>query len=68
MWVGASSLALGVAVEAEGCIIEDASWLCKDDSSHINVAKPDVVISGFNLALAWQMKEFELLTDSSTIF
>ncbi|KAG0706288.1 hypothetical protein GWK47_024369 [Chionoecetes opilio] len=68
VWVDASSLALGIVIEAEGCIIEDASWLRKDDSSHINMTELDAVVKGLNLALAWQLKEVELLTDSSTVF
>ncbi|KAG0718053.1 hypothetical protein GWK47_053227 [Chionoecetes opilio] len=68
VWVDASSLTLGVMIEAEGCIIEDASWLRKDDASHINMAELDAVVKGLNLALAWQIKEVELLTDSSTVF
>ncbi|MPC44285.1 hypothetical protein E2C01_037955 [Portunus trituberculatus] len=39
VWVEASSLALGVAVEMNGHVVEDANWLQKDDSSHINMSK-----------------------------
>ena len=52
VWVDASSLALGVVIEADGCVIEDASWLRKDDSTHINMAQLDAVVKGLNLALA----------------
>ncbi|KAK4322347.1 hypothetical protein Pmani_006904 [Petrolisthes manimaculis] len=68
VWVDASSLALGVVIEIDGCIIEDACWLRKDDSAHINMAELDAVVRGLNLVLAWQMKEVEILTDSSTVF
>ena len=67
VWVDASSLALSVAVEVDGCIVEDASWLRKDDATHINMAELDSVIKGLNLALTWEFKRVELLTDSSTV-
>ncbi|XP_066985023.1 uncharacterized protein [Macrobrachium rosenbergii] len=67
IWVDASSLALGVAVEVNGSIVEDASWLRKDDSCHINMAELDAVIKGLNLALAWKIQKVELMTDSSTV-
>ena len=63
----ASSLALGAAVKIDSSIVEDASWLHKDDSSHINMAKLDAVIKGLNLALAWKIRTVELMTDSSTV-
>ena len=44
-----------VAIEVEDCI-------------NINMAKLDAVVKGLNLALAWQMKDIELLTDSTTVF
>lgn len=68
VWVDASSMALGVAVEVDGCIVEDASWLRKDLSCHINMAELDAVIKGLNLALAWKVKVVDLLTDSSTVY
>ncbi|XP_064106974.1 uncharacterized protein LOC135215948 [Macrobrachium nipponense] len=67
IWVDASSLALGVAAEVNGSIVEDASWLWKDDSCHINMAELDAVIKGLNLALAWKIQKVELMTDSSTV-
>ena len=60
-------MALGVAIEINGSIVEDASWLRKDESSHINMAELDAVIKGLNLALAWRVKKVELLTDSPTV-
>ena len=68
VWIDANSLILGVALEVDGCIVEDASWLQKDDSSHINMAELDAVVKGLKLALAWQMRSVELMTDSSTVF
>ena len=68
MWCDASSLALGVAVEIEGQIVEDAAWLRKrDDSGHINVAELDAVVKGLNLALKWNLQSVEIMTDSMTV-
>lgn len=67
VWVDASSLALGVVIEVNGQVIEDGSWLRKDDSGHINMAELDSVVKGLNLVLAWKIKSIELLTDSSTV-
>ena len=41
VWVDSSSLALGVAIEVNGQVIEDGSWLRKEDSGHINMAELD---------------------------
>lgn len=46
VWVDASSLAIGAAVEVDRDIIEDASWLRPEGSSHINMAELDAVIKG----------------------
>ena len=67
VWVDASSLALGVTIEVNGQVIEDGSWLRKDDSGHINMAELDSVIKELNLALTWQIKSIELLTNLSTV-
>ncbi|MPC30392.1 hypothetical protein E2C01_023655 [Portunus trituberculatus] len=67
VWVDARSLALGVVIESDGCIIGDASWLRKDDSTHINMAELDAVVKELNLVLAWKIKEVELMTDSVTV-
>ncbi|KHJ41654.1 hypothetical protein D918_08301 [Trichuris suis] len=67
VWVDASALATGVAVEVNGSIVEDAAWLRPDDAYHINMAELDAVIKGLNLALSWQMKKIELMTDSVTV-
>ena len=68
VWVDASSVALGAVLEVEGEVIEDASWLRKSTDSHINLAELDAVVRGINLAVAWKMKQFALVTDSMTVF
>uniref|UniRef100_A0A5S6R0A2 Integrase catalytic domain-containing protein n=1 Tax=Trichuris muris TaxID=70415 RepID=A0A5S6R0A2_TRIMR len=68
IWVDASGVALGVALEVGGAIVEDASWLRRDDAQHINMAELDAVIRGLNLAIAWKMTIIELMTDSSTVY
>ncbi|KRY27734.1 Pol polyprotein, partial [Trichinella spiralis] len=67
IWVDASSLAIGVALEVGGSIVEDAAWLRPDDVQHINMAELDAVIKGLNLALSWQMRRIRLMTDSATV-
>lgn len=68
VWCDASSLALGVVIEMDGKVVEDASWLRKkEDSSHINVAELDAALRGVNLALKWKLKKMTLLTDSATV-
>ena len=39
VWVDASSLAMGAAIEVNGDIIEDGCWLRKDDCFHINLSE-----------------------------
>ena len=69
LWVDASNMALGVAFDVNGEIIEDASWLWgKNDSSHINLAELDAVLKGIGLAHKWGMQELVLVTDSVTVF
>ena len=68
VWTDASSLAAGVVLELpDGRAIEDACWLRKDTSAHINMAELDAVIRGINLAVAWRMRRIELRTDSATV-
>ena len=68
VWTDASSLGLGVALEVDGSIVEDASWLRKkSDYSHINVAELEAVARGVNLAIAWGFKTFTLAVDSLTV-
>lgn len=68
VWCDASSLALGVCIDIDGSIVEDASWLRKkDDGSHINVAELEAVIKGVNLALKWGLTHLDIITDSATV-
>ena len=69
VWVDASSLALGIVIEVDGNVVEDASWLrSEDSSSHINMADLDAVIKGANAALAWKLKKLHVRTDSLTFY
>ena len=69
VWADASSIALGVALEISGDIVEDAAWLKpQNDSSHITRSELDAVIKGLNLALRWKRKDVTIKTDSSTVF
>ncbi len=68
LWVDASSLALGAVLEVNGEIVEDASWLRRNECSHINLAELDAVVRGINLAISWKMKKLTLVTDSRTVY
>ncbi|KFD52624.1 hypothetical protein M513_06471 [Trichuris suis] len=67
LWVDASTLAIGVMLEVNGVIVEDAAWLRPEDACHINMAELDAAIRGLNLAISWHMKQIELITDSLTV-
>ena len=68
VWTDASSLALGVALQVNGDIVEDAAWLRPtQDSAHINRAELDAVIRGINLALKWGKRELRIRCDSATV-
>ena len=67
VWVDASMLAYGAVLEVNGEVIEDASWLRKECTSHINMAELDAVIKGLNLALVWDMSTVNVMTDSATV-
>ena len=68
VWCDASSLAMGCCLEINRYIVEDAAWLRKrDDHMHINLAELDAVIKGVNLALKWNVKQLEIVTDSATV-
>ena len=68
VWTDASSLGLGVALEVDGSIVEDASWLRKEsDYQHINVAELEAVGCGVNMAIAWGFRTFTLAVDSLTV-
>ena len=69
VWCDASSLALGVAVEIGGVIVEDAAWLRKkEDFNHINVAELEAALKGLNLAIKWGLKFIKIITDSATVY
>ena len=68
VWCDASSLATGCALEVDGEIVEDGSWLRKEDTTHINLAELDSVLKGLNLAAMWNLDEVEIVTDSATVF
>ena len=68
VWTDASSIALGVVLEIDNDIVEDASWLRpKNDSAHINLRELDAAIRGLNLALSWGKRIIMLITDSATV-
>ena len=68
VWVDASSLAQDVIVEVDGNIIEDACWLRKDDTTHINMSELEAVIKGINMGLKWKMSILHICTDSKVVF
>lgn len=58
------SLVMGVALYADGNIIEDACWLRPiKDTQHINVAQLDAVLRGVSLALKWWATVMHVKTD-----
>ena len=68
MWVDTSSLATGVAIEYDGVIIEDASWLRPVHADkHIHLVELDAVLRGINLALHWKASVIHLRTDSACV-
>ena len=68
VWCDASSLALGVLMEVNGGVVEDAAWLRKKhDSDHINVAELDAFLKGINLCVNWGYKNIRVVTDSVTV-
>lgn len=68
LWVDASSLAFGAVIEVNGEVIEDACWLRRNESFHINLAELDAVIKGLNLVICWKFKKLILKTDSLTVY
>ena len=64
MWVYASSLVIGVALERHKTVLEDTCWLRpENDAQHINLAELDTVLKGINFALQWQCKVLHVTTD-----
>ena len=69
VWCDASSIATGISVEIGGEVVEDASWLRKeDDAAHINLAELEAANEAIKAAVAWGLNDFDLMTDSSTVF
>lgn len=69
VWVDSSSTAIGVVLEIDGNVVEDASWLRpKNDVAHINKSELDAVIKGVNLALKWNRRQMVVVTDSSNVY
>lgn len=68
VWCDASSLAIGTCLEVDGRIVEDGCWLRREeDAAHINLAELESILKGVNLAIAWGIRELEIMTDSSTV-
>lgn len=68
VWTDASSLAMGVAIQVDDVVVEDATWLRKkSDHLHINVSELEAVGRGINLAISWGFKTFTIATDSRTV-
>ena len=68
VWVDASSIATGVALETNGTVIEDACWLRPiNNAQHINLAELDAALKGTNLALQWEATVLHLVTDSACV-
>ncbi|XP_065675760.1 uncharacterized protein LOC136091968 [Hydra vulgaris] len=68
VWCDASSLAVGIVLEVAGEIVEDCSWLRKqDDTAHINLAELEAVIKGINLATKWGFECINIKCDSATV-
>ena len=69
MWCDASSIATGISIEIGGAVVEDASWLRKEDNvAHINLAELEVANEVIKAAVAWGLKEVEIITNSATVF
>ena len=69
VWVDASSLVIGVALERHEPVLEDACWLCpENDAQHINLAELDAILKGINLALQWQSRVLCIRTDFACMY
>ena len=75
VWTDASSVGIGVVLEVDGRVVEDASWLRKEaDHSHINVAELEAVgrgsirlLLGDSRPLRWQLTHSLLGTEWATL-
>ena len=69
VWTDASSIGMGVVLESDGRIIEDASWLKSSiDATHINASELEAAIKGINLAIRWNLRKMVLHTDSKSVY
>ena len=69
VWCDANLIGLGVVLQMDGVVVEDAAWLRKkEDNTHINVAELEAVVKGVNLALKWNIRRLQIMTDSTTVF
>ncbi|KHJ43407.1 integrase core domain protein [Trichuris suis] len=72
LWVDASTLAIGVMLEVNGVIVEDAAWLRPEDACHINMAELDAaireVIEQLETIFYERGAPEEILTDNDTVF
>ena len=69
IWCDASSVAVAAALECDGEIVEDGSWLRKrKDPLHINFAELVSVMRGVTLAMRWGVKQLEIMTDSASVY
>ena len=68
VWVDASCIATGVALETNGTVIENACWLHPtNDAQHINLAELDAALKGVNLAFQWEATVLHLFTDLACV-
>ena len=66
VWVDASSVATGVALETNGTAIEGACCLrLTNNAQHINLAELDAPLKGANVALQLEVTVLHLVTDSA---
>ena len=69
IWCDASAVAVAAALECDGEIVEDGSWLRKrKDPLHINFAELVSVMKGVTLAMRWKVKQLEIMTDSASVY
>ena len=69
IWCDASAVAVVAALECDGEIVEDGSWLRKrKDPLHINFAELVSVMRGVTLAMRWGVKQLEIMTDSASVY
>ena len=68
VYTDASDIGLGVVLQVDGRVLEDAAWLRKsNDRKHINVAELDAAIKGLAMAVSWKATRVQLVTDSKSV-